>query len=149
MAAMSVAEELASVKREIYDVNEEIKEVKVKLEADNLSDDDKQYWREKENQLREKENKLRDKENKLRDKEMFLMKQKQQQQQQQQQQQPDGKCTPSHSSALWCVSLFLFTLFMLLTTFILTFSNHSSLTYRSRIGAATSRHQKTTEPSAW
>jgi hypothetical protein len=140
MAAISVAEELASVKHQLDAVNTKIDKVEMRLEADNLSDDDKKYWRDEMKQLRNEKNKLLDEK-------MFWM--KQQQQQQQQQQQPDGKCTPSHSSALWCVSLFLFTLFMLLTTFILTFSNHSSLTYRSRIGAATSRHQKTTEPSAW
>jgi hypothetical protein len=80
MAAMSVGEELANVKRQIIDVNNEIEAVKVQLTADNLSDVEK-------TQLRDKEKQLRDEKKQLRDKEMFLM--KQQQQQQQQQQQPD------------------------------------------------------------
>jgi hypothetical protein len=93
MAAMSVAEELASVKRQIIDVNDEIEAVKVQLTADNLSDikenkllDKEKQLREEKNKLLDKENKLLDKENKLLDKEMFLMKQQQQQQQHQRKQ---------------------------------------------------------------
>jgi hypothetical protein len=41
MAAMSVAEQLASVKLQLDAVNTKIDKVEMKLEADNLSDDDK------------------------------------------------------------------------------------------------------------
>jgi hypothetical protein len=82
MAAMSVAEQLASVKLQLDAVNTKIDKVEMKLEADNLSDDDKKYWRDEKKQLREEKKQLRDKENKLLDEKMFWMKQQQQQQQQ-------------------------------------------------------------------
>jgi hypothetical protein len=102
MAAISVTEELASVKLQLGAVNVEIEEAKQQLKADNLSEIDKLYWR-------DQKNKLLDKESKLLDKEMFLMKQ-------QQQQQPDGKHS-THSPSLVSPArlLSLFPIFHILT----------------------------------